>query len=258
MFQLYSFWNRRPWWQRLLVLPLAGIGALAVTYFGGSLLLNAYSQNQSNSTPPIRRWFDDASPQVRAELTTITQQEPCPGAPFILPSDGFIGLLWRDPAGPYHVFNRHTGVDVFGDGDEGEVPVYAVYDGWLTRLPGWFSTVIIRHDDPLQPGRTIWTYYTHLANSDGETSYIAEGFPPGTEEVFVEQGTLLGYQGAYSSGSFQVGVHVHFSIVTSEDDGSFKNEADLDNTLDPSPYFGMTVNIDDLPDRPITCPNESS
>ncbi len=48
-------------------------------------------------------------------------------------------------------------------------------------------------------------------------------------------------------------MHVHFSIVTSEADGTFKNEAVIGNTLDPSPYFGMRLNIADLPERPIKC-----
>lgn len=219
----------------------------AVTILVG---LQVYSQTQSNSTPPIRRWFN--SPDERETL--FTAREACPNAPFILPSAGFIGLLWGDPAGPYNIFNRHTGIDVFGDGEPGEVPVFAVYDGYLTRLEGWLSTVIIRHDDPLVEGRTLWSYYTHMASRDGETSFVDEAFPPGASELFVEQGTLLGFQGEYSGNSaFPIGLHVHMSLVLSEENGSFKNEAQLSNTVDPTPYFGMQLNIDELPIRPIQC-----
>ncbi len=63
------------------------------------------------------------------------------------------------------------------------------------------------------------------------------------------QGTLLGYQGNYSGGVLPTGVHLHFSLVTSRADGSFKNEA----TLDPSPYLGMTLRSDAKPARPIMC-----
>jgi len=245
-------WQQLPQWSKIMIgmgsgaLGLIGIAALA--YSGVAL----YSRMSSNSVTPIRSWFDNPVPEVREPL--ITNRLPsCEDAPFILPSDGFIGLLWRDSVGPYDVFNRHTGIDVFGDGEPGDVPVYAVYDGYLTRLDNWLSTVIIRHEDPLQEGRTIWTYYTHMASANGETSFVSEAFPPGTSEVFVEQGALLGYQGDYSGAAFAVGLHVHLSIVLSEDDGSFKNEAQLGNTLDPSPYFGLSLNIDDLPDRPITC-----
>ena len=205
---------------------------------------------RSNSGAPIGEWF--RTREGRSALIT-ENSEPCPNAPFLLPSTGFIGLLWRDPIGPYNILRRHSGVDIFGNGSPGEVPIVAVYDGYLTRLDEWLSTVIIRHDDPLQPGRTIWTYYTHMANRDGTDSYIDEAFPRGTSEQFVEQGTLLGYQGEYAGNAPPVGLHVHLSIVLSEEDGSFKNEAILNNTLDPSPYFGLPLNIADLPDRPIQC-----
>ncbi|MBN2303630.1 MAG: M23 family metallopeptidase [Anaerolineae bacterium] len=239
--------RRLSWWKKGLI-ALAGVIGTGIC---GVITLVLYSQSQSDSNKYINRWFDD--PASRPELTTI-QREPCPGAPFLLPSDGLIGLLWRDSALPYNIFKRHTGVDIFGDGEPGEVPVYAAYDGYLTRLPDWKATVIIRHDDPLEPGRTIWTYYTHMASRDGDTSYIADSFPAGTREVWVTQGTLLGTQGEYSGGSLApVGLHLHFSIVKSDPDGSFKNESRLGNTLDPSPYFGMGVNIAGKPARPIMC-----
>lgn len=238
--------GRLPRRGKALVALIALVGLAA----GGALALVLYSQTQSNSGAAIRRWFND--PASRHDLVTA-RRAPCPGAPFLLPTDGLIGLLWRDPSGPYHIFRRHTGLDIFGDGAPGTVPVVAAYEGYLTRLDGWRSSVIIRHKDPLQPGRTIWTYYTHMAARDGETSYILDRFPPGTSEVWVEQGDLLGYQGDYSGGALPVGMHLHFSIVTSEPDGSFKNEASLGNTLDPSPYLGMPLNIRERPERPVTC-----
>ena len=236
--------KRRHWW-----LLIGSLIVLSVISYG---IIALYSRSQSNSIAPIRRWFNDRS--ARPGLMTERDQQPCPGAPFILPSDGFIGLIWHDPVGPYNIVNRHSGIDIFGDGQPGNVPVYAAYDGWLTRLADWRATVIIRHDDPLQPGRVIWTYYTHMASEDGTASYIADDFPPDTHEMPVTQGALLGYQGDYSGNTQRpVGLHVHFSIVQSEPDGSFKNEARADNTLDPSPYLGMPVNIASLPDRPIGC-----
>lgn len=228
---------------------LLAIGFLFVVY---RFLLPRYSNSRSNSLEPIARWFDD--PSSRPALATNMNGKACPGAPFILPSNGFIGLLWGDPAAPYTLLNTHTGIDIFGDGAPGTVPVYAAYGGTLTRLPSWIASVIIRHDDPLQPGRTIWTYYTHMASVDASRSFIAPEFPPGTTEKPVEQGTLLGYQGEYAGvGAAPIGMHVHVSIVQSEADESFKNEAYIDNTLDPSPYFGMKLNIADLPERPIRC-----
>lgn len=239
------FWRLPIWGRALIVLVgLAGIGAMA--YF----LLTLYSNWQSNSGPYIDRWFDD--PDSRAQIAN-DRAMPCHDAPFLLPTDGLIGLLWRDSSLPYNIFRRHTGLDIFGNGDPGEVPVYAAYEGYLTRLPDWKSTVIIRHDDPLHPGQTIWTYYTHMASKDGNTSFIVDDFPPGMAEVWVEQGTLIGYQGIYAGRGVPVGLHLHFSIIKSEKNGSFKNEAKLGNTLDPSPYFGLPLNVKDRPKRPILC-----
>ena len=176
----------------------------------------------------------------------------CGDAPFVMPTSGFIGFIWGDSFRPGH---RHQGLDIFGGTEPGVTPVYAAYPGYLTRLPDWKSTVIIRiPDDPLQPGRQIWTYYTHMADLRGH-SYIVDDFPPGTFEVFVDAGTLLGYQGNYSGDpNNPTGVHLHFSIVKDDGNGSFRNELKIRNTLDPSPYFGMRLNAAENPDQVPTCP----
>jgi murein DD-endopeptidase MepM/ murein hydrolase activator NlpD len=133
--------------------------------------------------------------------------------------------------------------------------VYAAYDGYLTRLDSWKSSLIIRiPDDPLQPGRQIWTYYTHMADENGN-SYISAEFPAGTKEVFVKAGTLLGYQGNYSgTPNHPVGVHLHFSVVKDNGKGNFLNELDKSNTLDPSPYFGLPLNSQTNTDTVPVCP----
>lgn len=226
--------------------------AAVLLVFGAFLFYQWYrGSGQSDSNTYIFRWLN--SPETRPGLNT-PGGVACEGAPFILPSEGFIGLLWGDPAAPYTVLRRHSGIDIFGDGAPGTVPIYAAYEGYLARLPEWRSTVIIRHDDPLQPGRTIWTYYTHMASRDGSRIFIVPEFPPGTEEIFVEQGTLLGYQGDFAGTGVPVAMHLHFSIVTSDADENFLNEAVIGNTLDPSPYLGMPLNIADDPPRPIRCP----
>ena len=76
--------------------------------------------------------------------------------PFILPADGFIGLLYADPSGPYSRSNPHQGIDIFSQGDPGQTPVYAAYDGYITRQEDWRSTLIQRVPvDPLEPGRVV-------------------------------------------------------------------------------------------------------
>ena len=184
----------------------------------------------------------------------VVAKTRCGDAPFLFPTDGYIGYLWGDTFRLGHV---HQGIDIFAGTEAGVTPVYAAYDGYLTRLPTWKSSLIIRiPHDPLGMHGQLWTYYTHLADSDGNP-LIVDAFPPGSTEVFVEAGTLLGYQGNYSGVAGKpVGVHLHFSIVLSEADGSFRNELLIRNTLDPSPYFGLNLNANRNPKSVPLCENE--
>ena len=232
------------------LLMLISIVVFGVVLAGGLFMFWYLRGSGSDSNSYIREWL--LAPIMRPQLST-EGGIACEDAPFILPAEGFIGLLWADSARPYNPLRRHSGLDIFGDGESGTVPNYAAYDGYLTRYTDWKSTVIIQHDDPLQSGRTIWTYYTHMANDNGSKSYIVDDFPPGTSEKWVEQGTLLGYQGTYSGTGPAIAMHLHFSIVQSDSGGVFLNEAVIDNTLDPSPYLGMSLNIADAPERPIRC-----
>ncbi len=178
----------------------------------------------------------------------------CANAPFIMPTTGMVGYIWDDSFQPGH---RHQGIDIFSGTGVGETAVYAVYDGYLTRLPDWKSSVIIRiPSDPLQPDRQIWVYFTHMADMNGNT-LIVEDFPPGTEDFFVSAGTLLGYQGNYSgTPGNPTGVHLHFSIVKDDGEGMFLNELDILNTLDPSAYFGMALNAHENPSEIPICEQE--
>jgi hypothetical protein len=92
-----------------------------------------------------------------------------------------------------------------------------------------------------------------MANQNG-TSYISSQFPPGTSEVFIGAGTLLGYQGNYSGDpNNPVGVHLHFSIVKNDVNGNFKNELEINNTYDPSDYLGMPLNANKNTDKVPLC-----
>ena len=175
----------------------------------------------------------------------------CNQAPFTMPTSGYVGFIWGDSFRPGH---HHQGIDVFGGDAPGKTPVYAAYDGYLSRLPDWKSTVIIRlPSDPLSVNGQIWTYYTHMADQNG-ASYISPSFPPGTNEKFIQAGTFLGYQGDYSGDPDNpVGVHLHFSIVKDDGTGSFRNELEINNTLDPSPYLGLSLNASQNPEMVVTC-----
>jgi murein DD-endopeptidase MepM/ murein hydrolase activator NlpD len=176
----------------------------------------------------------------------------CSDAPFSMPTSGYIGFLWDDSFRPGH---RHSGLDIFGGTDNGITPVYAAYDGYLTRQSDWKSTVIIRIPaDPFHPDQQIWTYYTHMADEQGK-DFISDDFPPGTSEVFVKAGTLLGYQGNYSgTPGNPTGVHLHFSIVEDDGEGQFLNETMIENTLDPSPYFNIILDANQSPPEIPICP----
>lgn len=193
-------------------------------------------------------WIRD--PASRPDLL-IKEGTRCGEAPFIFPTSGIVGFLWDDSFRPGH---RHQGIDIFGGTDVGVTPVVAAYPGYLTRLPDWKSSVIIRvPQDPLMPSREIWVYYTHMADRNGN-SFIASDFPPGTSEQYVEAGQFLGYEGNYSgSPANPVGVHLHVSIVKSDGAGKFKNELDINNTYDPSPYFGLPLNARENPAQIPLC-----
>ena len=223
---------RWPWIAVPVVGLLAGVGYLLLGNAGAT----------ARRIGRLRQYWAD--PQGHADWA-IRAGERCGGAPFVMPTDGLIGFFWGDAFRPGR---RHQGLDIFGPSGPdglGQTPVLAAYDGYLTRLPEWRSAVILRvPSDPRQPDRQIWLYYTHMADAQGG-SYIAPDFPPGTSDVFVRQGALLGYQGNYSADpNNPTGMHLHFSIVKDDGAGSFENELDIRNTLDPGPYLGIAVNAE--------------
>jgi hypothetical protein len=199
-------------------------------------------------TVQVFDWFRDPASRPELMMTAGTQ---CGGAPFVFPTDGLIGFIWDDSFRPGH---RHSGLDIFSGTEPGVTPVTAAYPGYLNREADWISTVIIRvPNDPLQPARQIWVYYTHMADRYGN-SFVSPDFPPGAREIYVEAGTLLGYQGNYSGDSNNpTGIHLHISIVKDDGFGNFKNELEIENTYDPSPYFGLPLNANENPDTIPVC-----
>jgi len=130
----------------------------------------------------------------------------CPGAAWPFPSSGALGLRW---------YNKT--LSLMGIGYDNTVPVYAVADGRLMRRTDWPDAVAILHDDPLNPGHSVWAFYGGMASQDGQVSYVGTAFPPGATEIFVKAGQLLGYQGSYRS----AWIHLHFAILPLLADGSF-------------------------------------
>jgi hypothetical protein len=211
------------------IILVAVIAAAATAYY-------MYRPN-AGRVDKFRQWIRNPTAHPDWKLAAGLR---CGSAPFLFPTDGFAGFLWGDSFGLRHT---HQGIDVFAGTEVGITPVVAAYPGYLTRLPEWKSAVIVRvPSDPLQPGRQIWLYYTHMADQFGD-SFISSEFPAGTSEKLINEGTFLGYQGNFSGDpNNPVGVHLHFSIVEDDGTGEFKNELDIENTLDPSPYLGLPLN----------------
>jgi hypothetical protein len=224
-------------------LLLAGTLAGLAIYF---LVLRKPSD--LNRSMKIREWLSNPASYPDWAVGIGTK---CGEAPFMVPTNGLIGYLWGDH---FKIGTSHQGIDIFGGTQPGVTTVVAAYDGYLTRLSDWKSSVIIRiPSDPIEPSRQIWTYYTHMADPNGQ-SFISDQFPPGTINVFVKAGTLLGYQGNYSGDpNNPVGVHLHFSIVKDDGKGGFKNELEIQNTYDPSPYLGLNLNINQASDSFPVC-----
>lgn len=222
------------------ILFVALIAAAATAYY-------TYRPNAAR-IDKFRQWIRNPDAHPDWKLAAGSQ---CGSTPFLFPTDGFAGFLWGDSFGLRHT---HQGIDVFGGTEAGLTPVVSAYPGYLTRLPEWKSAVIVRvPNDPLNPGQQIWLYYTHMADRLGN-SYIVEEFPAGTSEKPIEAGIFLGYQGDFSGDpNNPVGVHLHFSIVEDDGTGKFKNELNIDNTLDPSPYLGIPLNGYENRDRVPLC-----
>lgn len=231
-------------------LIVLGFLSFAMIAAAGFYIFNRLPGSESRSGKVLAFLRDPAAHQA----WSIAAGKTCGDAPFQMPSGGMIGYLWEDS---FRIGHRHQGIDIFGGTGDNQTPVYAAYSGYLTRQEDWISSLIVRiAEDPLSSGRQIWMYYTHMASPSGE-SYISADFPPGSHEVYVEAGTLLGYQGSYSgTAGSPVGVHLHFSIVRDDGEGGYLNELEIGNTLDPSPYLGLALNGPQNPDEVPVCPGE--
>lgn len=227
----------------IVVIIFGILGSIYLIYRGG-LLTNDRSRH-------VIAFIRNPSSKESMKIPAGTR---CGDAPFTMPTTGMIGFIWGDS---FRIGHHHSGIDIFAGTEAGETPVYAAYDGYLTRMGDWKSSLIIRiPSDPLNADQQIWIYYTHMADPSGE-SFIVDDFPPGTQDVFVQQGTLLGYQGNYSGTSGNpTGIHLHFSIVKDDGEGGYLNELEISNTLDPTPYFGLPLNASENP-RDIPICNEN-
>lgn len=157
--------------------------------------------------------------------------DACPGAGWRLPSDGSLGIQLAN-----------NGIEFFGQGNEGSIPVYAVADGYLTRPADWVDAVAILHDDPLRPGEKVWVFYGGMAAANGTDSLVASDFPAGSANIPVKSGQLLGYQGRWSGlPLWPKWVHMFFFLVDTSGRDALPKNIRFTDILDPAPYLGLLV-----------------
>ena len=137
--------------------------------------------------------------------------ELCPDAPWPLPTRGDLGMWWVSKQLNFMGY------------DPEPVPIYAVADGLLTRRAEWEDAVAIQHDDPLNPGSKVWTFYAGMAGGDG--SYVADTFPLNSTHIPVKQGQYLGHQGRVwddgGGGHAYIWVHGNFAVLPALAEGGF-------------------------------------
>src|SRR5688572_435012 len=177
------------------------------------------------------------------ENATPKSMDACPSGEWRLPTDGLFGIQWMK-----------GGIDFFGRGNAGKIPVYAVADGLLTRQPDWVDSVAILHDDPLHPEKKVWSFYGGMAAPNGTDTYVLSDFPAGTTNVPVQSGQLVGYQGAWSGNPpWPKWVHMSFAVIDSPEQNTFPEKVTPEITLDPVPYLGLTVEKGNENLQPLNC-----
>src|SRR5687767_6561981 len=114
---------------------------LLIVVLGVSLGLAYYFLRPLTATyPRIQRLHAYLDNPAAHPDWQIKAGERCGAAPFILPTDGYLGFGYGDSWRPGH---RHQGLDIFGPTELNATPILAAYPGYLIRLPEWKSTVII-------------------------------------------------------------------------------------------------------------------
>ena len=143
------------------------------------------------------------------ENVTYPENLTCPDVPYQLPTQANMGMFWKN-----------SQLLMLGSGSR-EIPVYAVADGLLYQFPEWQTAVTIKHKDPLNPGKFIWSFYGDLAPAfNANNPYIPTQFLK-AGGISVKAGDLIGYQGRWLGPTQQTWVHLRFALLPSTADGEF-------------------------------------
>jgi len=178
--------------------------------------------------------------KVLQRKPVTTEVTSCEAASWKLPSSASLGIQLRD-----------RGIDFFGQGNEGKIPVYAVADGLLTRLLDRADAVALQYEDPQRPGKKIWALYDGMASADGRNSYISEEFLTAVS-VPVKAGHLIGYQGTWSeTPNWPMWVHVRFTVVDVGD--QLPGTVTSMTYLDPAAYLGLELDVSNQNIQTLRC-----
>lgn len=102
-----------------LILLTSGVYFLYQTFKGSSV-----------RSRRIIIWIRNPLSNPDWSLEALTRCSPT--SSFLFPTNGYVGYLWDDSFRPGH---NHQGIAIFTSKKTGDTPVYAVYGGFLTRLP---------------------------------------------------------------------------------------------------------------------------
>jgi hypothetical protein len=185
---------------------------------------------------PVEEYADTRVyiPKQAAVVKTVAQ---CPAAPWRLPTQADLGVQWEKVG---------LKLDFYGKMPEGADPVYAAADGLLTHPKDALGMLMIQHEDPLNPGRKVWSVYWNLLKANGVDELISPDFPPGSSSLPVKQGQLLGYQGSYSGKpGFPGWGYVGFGVVAPGADGLYPAQVGLKDWLDPRNYLEIDIPSND-------------
>ncbi len=140
---------------------------------------------------------------------------------FTWPSDGYLGWRYYQNTNGQEGINGtyHTGIDIWSNADGGwnndvvgsSNPVYPAYQGSVVYVDS--LGIIIKHSN------SLYTKYWHIRNRKVSVNNSVNTI------------SILGYQDYASA------VHVHVTVASSASGG------DASNTLDPSDYFGVELDV---------------
>lgn len=181
--------------------------------------------------------------QPRTRQVTVPP-EVCPDGTWPLPSRAHMGFRYSQEM-----------LILYGAGVEGQVPVKSPADGEVFRPVSFpIGSLVIVHDDPFNPGERVITLFEDMRSFRGDTVFIADAFPTGSEGVRVNQGDIIGYQAMWSGIENQQD-WLHVKIGIAKYDPIFIENYELlrESLVHPADYFGIIIGPDATTIRPLVC-----